>query len=116
MPLIDNGDKKLWRRDPLQQVVARDLVGMTATYMRACTASREYVVVKVPIVDYSTTGEPTLNLLHHSEDERRFVLENITPREYERNQAAKINDHRHDAFVYYGVTAGRRKNARSAPE
>jgi hypothetical protein len=91
MPLIKEGGATLWRRDPMQQNIARDLIGMTATYMRACTVSREYSIVKVPITHYDVDSDQmTLDLSKHSEDERRFVLENITPREFDAMNGAKL--------------------------
>jgi hypothetical protein len=53
------------------------------TFARACHASRNYVVIKVP---YSggdpRTSEIVLDLSGLDEDQKRFVLEDITPDEY----------------------------------
>lgn len=91
MPIEKDGDKVRWRRDPLLQTVARDLIGMEAAYMRACTVSRDYLVVKVKILEYDVhTDAITLDLSKLNEDHRRFVLENITPREFDAMNGADL--------------------------
>lgn len=59
------------------------------TFARACMASRGYVIVRVPfgneVIQYAHKGIPRLvnvNTTKLSEDDRRFVLENVTPMEH----------------------------------
>lgn len=96
MPVIDVDGVKVWRRDPYKQSLARDLIGMEATYARACNASREYFIVKVPILSYDAlTDKIEVDTSKCSEDESRFIYGNVTPREYERarNEALANNGH-----------------------
>lgn len=94
MPIIDIDGFKVWRRDPFAQTLARDLIGMEATYARSCTASREYYIVKVPILSYDVlTDVMEVDTSKCSEEQSRFIYGNVTPREHERNENEGI---RHD--------------------
>lgn len=65
-----------WRRDPLHQTKTQDVNTRIMTYARACTASKDYVIVRInggSLQDWS--GCKSL------EEARRFVDHNITPQE-----------------------------------
>lgn len=81
---MDELELKRWRRDPFRQTIARDLIAMEATYARACTVSREYMIVKVPIGAYNIKEYiSVLDTSKCTQEQIRFICNNVTPREYD---------------------------------
>lgn len=72
------GGLKAWHRQPTRQFVSTNAVQGHRTYSRACQASRDFILVRVPF-DPSSGVEALSGL---DEDQRRFVTENVTPAEH----------------------------------
>lgn len=87
----DKPEIKTWSRDPYRQSIARDLFTGTATYARACTASREYTIVKVPMTQCGIViGDMLTDTSGLNEDDLRFVEHNITKDEWRALNGEKL--------------------------
>lgn len=65
---------------PYRHTIAVDRMQMVRTHARACSQSREYVIVAVPFK--VENGDVIEDLRELTEDQRRFVVEDVTPAEY----------------------------------
>jgi hypothetical protein len=64
-----------------RQIQAIDRKGGEITYGRACSASRAYVIVRVPIAILGG-GKIVEDHTRLTPAEKRFVTENVTPQEH----------------------------------
>lgn len=67
---------------PFIHTIAVDRMAMVRTHARACSQSRDYLVVAVPY-SLDAAGNVIEDLTQLSAEERRFVVEDVTPAEYE---------------------------------